>query len=183
MSVCTSPMGRRWDSENPSVGTAPGAIPPDWLAGVSNRRENPVGRRFSAKWQRNLPQSRTLLFPRLLASGSSRASASQGLSPGYWCPLPTSGRRISVMGAARGRKISGLCQPVSEGLKHNVQTIPWRRKLLPSPQSDQVPQAATHLQREDVVAVKSCTWDDCKWHSEPQHPCHSQPLSSQQGQG
>lgn len=28
------------------VGTAPGAIPPDWLAGVSNWREDPAGRRF-----------------------------------------------------------------------------------------------------------------------------------------
>lgn len=28
------------------MGTAPGAIPPDWLAGVSNQREDPAGRGF-----------------------------------------------------------------------------------------------------------------------------------------
>lgn len=112
-------------------------------------------------------------FSCLLASGSSGASASQGLSPGYWCPLPTSGRRIRLVGAARGRKTPGLCQPVSEGLKHNIQTLPRRWKLLPSPQSDRVCDAATHVQRDDVAAVKLCTWDDCECHSEPQRPCRS----------
>lgn len=34
-------------------------------------------------------------------------------SPSCGCPLPTNGRRMSLVGAARGKKAPALCQPVA----------------------------------------------------------------------
>lgn len=154
--VCVyEPRGQAMGFRDSFCGNSPWSRSPR-LDGWS---EQPEGRssceRFLSKWQKNLPQSKTSLFPRPFASGSSRASASQGLSPSYWCPLPTSGRRISLMGAARRGRTPGVCQRVLEGLKHTFEPILWGRKLLPSPQSDRVPYAAMYWQRDDMVAIKS----------------------------
>lgn len=130
--ICFSHWQQRWSGHSrvclykprgPAIGFKEsfcGNIPWSHSPRLAGWSEQPEGRSswetFLSKWQWNLPQS----FPRLLASGSSGASASQWLSPGYWCPLPTSGSRIRLVGAARGRKTPGLCQPVSEGLKHTI---------------------------------------------------------------
>lgn len=177
-----APVGRQWDSENPFCGNSPWSHSPR-LAGWSKQLEGRSSwETFLSKCQWNLPQSRTSLFPRLLSPGSSRASASQGFYPGYWCPLPTSGRTISLLGAEKGRlkTSANLCQKASNAIHRPSLGVGNAFPFFPQP--DRVPHTATHLQRDDMVTIKSCTWDGCECCSEPQHPCHSQPLSSQQKQ-
>lgn len=124
------------------------------LSPQAGRSEQAEGRsswrRFLSELHRNLPQSRTFLFSPLLAGGSSRASASRGLfSPGDWCPLPTSGTHLT--GVSRGEKDPGHLPAFVGRTQTQCIAHPRRRKLLPPPQSDQVPHAATHLQSDDEI--------------------------------
>lgn len=70
--------------------TVPWPIPP---VGV----DVPAGD-ISIQMSESSALERDVPFPLPRAGGSGRARASQGASPGYWCPLPTSGRRRSPMG-------------------------------------------------------------------------------------
>lgn len=96
VSVC-EPRGQVIGFRQSFCEAAPWPIPPVWLAGMSNRVDVPA-RDISIQMSENSAPEQDVPFPRPPAGGNGRASASQGLSPGYWCPLPTSRRRKSLMG-------------------------------------------------------------------------------------
>lgn len=161
VSACTNPVGRRWDLKNPFVGAAPGAVSPDWPAGVSKRREDPAGRGFYPNGREICPRAgRPFSLACWLVDAAEQVHPKDSLrATGALCrPAPGGLARWEQQGGESPPASASLCRKASNRMYGSPLGV---GKLLPSPQSDRVPRAASRLQRDNVVAVKSCTRDDC----------------------